>query len=76
MASTERKQVGVPLRNGTALTPSGPTLTTSVNYVSAASQSLYRIADRKTPVMADGSMHGKIENLTQRGGNYDGQLNT
>ncbi len=76
MASTERKQVGLPLRNGTALTPSGPTRTESVNYVTAASQLLYRIADRKTPAMADGTLHGNIANLTQRGGNYDGQLNT
>lgn len=74
---TERKQVGLPGRNGSALTPAGPTLTTSVNYAgSAGLQQLYRVADRKTPAMADGSMHGLIGNLTQRGANFDGTVHT
>lgn len=76
MASTERKQIGVP-RKTTAGSNQGPTLTTSVNYgAGAGSNSLYRIADRKTPAMADGTLHGNIANLTHRGLNYDGSLNT
>lgn len=74
---TERKQVGLPGRNGAVLTPPGPTLTTSVNYGNGAGlQQLYRVADRRTPVMADGSVHGLIGNLTFRGGNFDGTVHT
>ena len=77
MASTERKQIGVARKNEAGEGNQGPTLTTSVAYgAGAGSNSLYRIADRKTPAMADGSMPGKIENLTRRGTNYDGSLNT
>lgn len=77
MASTEREQVAVPKSNNAASPVVGPTLTTSVNYGDGAgSNSLYRIADRKTPAMADGSLHGLIANLTHRGSNFDGSLNT
>lgn len=77
MASTEREQVAVPKSNNSGSGNVGPTLTTSVNYsAGAGSDSLYRITDRKTPAMADGSLHGKIENLTHRGTNFDGSINT
>lgn len=77
MASTERKQIGVPKSNAGASPVPGPTLTTSVAYgAGAGSASLYRIADRKTPAMADGTLHGNIANLTLRGSNFDGSLNT
>ena len=74
---TERKQVGLPGRNGSVLTPAGPTKTTSVNYANGNGlQELYRIADRKTPAMADGSLHGLIANLTQRGANFAATTHT
>lgn len=76
MASTERKQIGVPKSTNAASPVVGPTLTTSVAYgAGAGSMSLYRIADRKTPVMT-GSLHGLIADLTHRGSNFDGSLNT
>lgn len=77
MPSTEREQVTVPKSNNSGDANVGPTLTTSVAGGSAGgSNSLYRVADRKTPAMADGSMHGLIGNLTYRGDNFDGSVNT
>lgn len=77
MASTERKQVAVPRSANHVGQNQGPTLTTSVAYgAGAGSNSLYRIADRKTPAMANGSLHGLTKDLTHRGTNYDGSLNT
>lgn len=76
MASTERKQIGVPKSNNGGTNP-GPTSTLSRNYAGGASfADLFRIADRKTPAMADGTLHGNIANLTHRGINWDGSINT
>lgn len=77
MASTERKQVSVPKTTAASSSTPGPTLIVSTNYqAGAGAPGLYRLADRGTPVMADGSMHGKINNVTFRGTNFDGSLNT
>jgi hypothetical protein len=75
-SGTEREQVGVPGgKAGTQVAPLGPTTTLRNSYTQGNAQTgLYGVVDRKTPAMADGSLHGKINNLTHRGSNFDGAI--
>lgn len=74
MASTMRKQVAVP--KSTAIGGHVAGLTTKTTFATAASPSLYGVVERKTPAMADGSLHGKITGLSHSNTNFDGQINT
>lgn len=74
MASTQRKQVGTPKSN--AAGGHAATLTTKTTFATAGSNSLYGVVERKTPAMADGSLHGKITGLSVTNLNFDGQVDT